>query len=283
MEIIGHKKQKEILSKLAKSQNVPHAILFSGPEKIGKKEIAIEFSKELLDGDINTDFFLLSPEDNIIKIEELRNLQEKLSLKPYNHKFKIGIIDDVHLMRKEVQNAFLKTLEEPRGNSILILITSFPSMLLGTILSRVQEIKFSLVPRDDIEKYLIKLGAKEEQAKEISLISSGQIGKAIEYFKNPEKLEIFNEAIKDISSLARVDYYQRFNYAKKIAELDNIDEIMDIWQRYFRREMILMANNKENDLIKIKELIKYIDKTRYLINSTNANKRLVLENLLLRI
>lgn len=282
MEIIGHKKQKEIMSCLAKSQNVPHAILFSGPEKIGKKEIAIEFSKELLEGDINTDFFLLEPEDNIIKIEELRILQEKLSLKPYNHKFKIGIIDNAHLMRKEVQNAFLKTLEEPRGNSILILITHFPSMLLGTILSRVQEIKFSLVSREDIEKYLIKLGAKKEQAKEISLISSGQIGKAIEYFKNPEKLEIFNEAIKDISSLARVDYYQRFNYAKKIAELDNIDEIIDIWQRYFRREMILMAS-KGNDLKEIKELIKYIDKTRYLINSTNANKKLVLENLLLRI
>ncbi|GMX58821.1 MAG: DNA polymerase III subunit delta' C-terminal domain-containing protein [Candidatus Microsyncoccus archaeolyticus] len=282
MEIIGHKKQKEILSRLTKSQNVPHAILFSGPEKIGKKEIAIEFSKELLGGNINTDFFLLEPEDNIIKIEELRNLQEKLSLKPYNHNFKIGIIDNVHLMRKEVQNAFLKTLEEPRGNSILILITHFPSMLLETILSRVQEIKFSLVSREDIEKYLIESGAKKEQAKEISLISSGQIGKAIEYFKNPEKLEIFNEAIKDISSLARVDYYQRFNYAKKISELDNVDEIIDIWQRYFRREMILMAN-KGNDLTKTKELIKYIDKTRYLINSTNANKKLVLENLLLRI
>ncbi|HNP79365.1 MAG TPA: hypothetical protein PKI00_00750 [Candidatus Pacearchaeota archaeon] len=282
MEIIGHEKQKEILSKLASSQNIPHAILFSGPDKIGKKEIAIEFSKNLLEGDINTDFIILSPEDNIIKIEELRSLQEKLSLKPYNHKFKIGIIDNAHLMKKDAQNAFLKTLEEPRGNSVLILITPFPSMLLGTILSRVQEVKFSLVGREEIEKYLIKLGAKKEKAKEISLISSGQIGKAIDYFNNPEKIEIFNEAIKKISSLSRVDYYQRFNYAKEISELENIDEIMDIWQRYFRREMIMMANKGES-LIKIKELIKYVDKTRYLINSTNANKRLVLENLLLRI
>jgi DNA polymerase III subunit delta' len=282
MDIIGHEKQKEILFKLGENGNIPHALLFSGGDKIGKKKMAIEFAKKLLGEDDSTDFFLLLPEDGIIKIEEVRNLQEKLSLKPYNHSFKIGIIDDAHLMRKDAQNAFLKTLEEPRGNSILILITPYPYMLLGTILSRVQEIKFSLVPKQSIEKHLIKLGAKPDKAKEISLISSGQIGKAIDYFNNPDKVEMFNQAIKDISGMERTNYFQRFNFAKKMSELENIDEIMDIWQRYFRREMILRVNNNE-DVYRAKELIKNIDKTRYLINSTNANKRLIIESLLLKI
>lgn len=282
MEIIGHEKQKEILFKLIENGNIPHALLFSGGDKIGKKGVAVEFAKKLLGEDNSTDFFMLSPEDGIIKIEEVRNLQEKLSLKPYNHEFKIGIIDDAHLMKKDAQNAFLKTLEEPRGNSILILITPYPYMLLGTILSRVQEIKFFLTPKEKIEKHLIKLGASKEKAKEISLISSGQIGKAIDYFNNPEKVEVFSQAIKDISGMGKTNYFQRFNFAKKMSELENIDEIMDIWQRYFRREMILKVNNKE-DLGKTKELIKSIDKTRYLINSTNANKRLIIESLLLKI
>ncbi|MDD3292901.1 MAG: hypothetical protein PHI45_00995 [Candidatus Pacebacteria bacterium] len=282
MNIIGHQKQREILLKLIENGNIPHALLFSGPEKIGKKEIAIDFSKKILGKDNDTDFFILSSKENIITIEEIRKLQEKLFLKPYNHEFKVVIIDNVHLMKKEAQNAFLKTLEEPKGSSILILITPYPSMLLKTIFSRVQELKFSLVSKEEIEKHLIKLGADKEKAKEISLISSGQIGKAIDYFNNPEKVEIFNQAIKDISIMPSMNYFQRFNYAKKMSELENIDEIMDIWQRYFRREMIVTINGGEN-LMKSKELIKNISKTRYLINSTNANKRLILENLLLKI
>jgi len=155
-------------------------------------------------------------------------------------------------------------------------------MLLGTIRSRLQELKFSLVSREDIEERLIELGASKSKAKEISLISSGQIGKAVDFFNNPEKMEIFNQAIKDIVFLSRADYHQRFNYAKKMCELENIDEIIDIWERFFRREMILEATKKDS-LKETTEKIKNIERSRYLINSTNTNKKLVLENLFLKI
>ncbi|MFA6374550.1 MAG: hypothetical protein WCX24_03290 [Candidatus Paceibacterota bacterium] len=288
MDIIGHEKQKAILQRIVEQGNIPHALLFSGPEKVGKKKIALEFAKmifkEASDIDLieNPDFFMVSSVGREIKIEQIRQLQEKLSLKPYSHSFKIGIIDNAHLMKKEVQSAFLKTLEEPRGNSVLILVTPYPHMLLGTIRSRLQELKFSLVPREDIEKHLVELGASESKAKEISLISSGQIGKAVDYFHSPEKMEIFNQALKDIAFLSRADYHQRFNYAKKMCELENIDEIIDIWERFFRREMILEAMKKDS-LKETTEIIKNIERSRFLINSTNANKKLVLKNLFLRI
>jgi len=287
--VIGHEKQKVILLKLAEQENIPHALLFSGPEKVGKKMMAMEFAKMLFSkaSDIglneNPDFFMLSSFGKEIKIEEIRQLQEKLSLKPYCHSFKVGIIDDAHLMKKEAQNAFLKTLEEPRGNPILILITPYPYMLLGTIRSRVQELKFSLVSRENIEKHLVKMGASSAKAKEISLISSGQIGKAVDFFNNPEKVELFNQAVKDIGFLSRADYHQRFNYAKKMCELENIDETMDIWERFFRRKMILEAMKEKESLGKTTEIIKNIERSRFLINSTNANKKLVLENLFLKI
>ncbi len=288
MDIIGHEKQKALLQRIVKRGNIPHALLFSGPEKTGKKKIALEFAKMIFkedsDADLieNPDFFMVSSSGREIKIEQIRELQEKLSLKPYSHYFKIGIIDDAHLMKREVQSAFLKTLEEPRGNSILILVTPYPYMLLGTIRSRLQELKFSLVSREDIEERLIELGASKSKAKEISLISSGQIGKAVDFFNNPEKMEIFNQAIKDIVFLSRADYHQRFNYAKKMCELENIDEIIDIWERFFRREMILEATKKDS-LKETTEKIKNIERSRYLINSTNTNKKLVLENLFLKI
>ena len=218
-----------------------------------------------------------------IKIEEIRQLQERLSFKPYCHQFKIGIIDDAHLMKKEAQNAFLKTLEEPKGDSILILITPFPFMLLDTIRSRLEEIKFSLVSREDIEEHLLSLGVSLKKAKEIAAISSGQIGKAVDFFNNPEKVEVFNQAVKDIEFLSRAEYYQRFNYAKEMSELENIDEIIDIWERVFRRKMIFEAMNNKNSLERTKEIIKNIERSRYLINSTNVSKKLVLENLFLKL
>ncbi len=283
--IVGHKKQKEILQKIVKKGNIPHALLFSGPDKVGKKTIAISFAQMIFNDELNgnPDFFLLSSLGQEIKIEEIRQLQERLSFKPYCHQFKIGIIDDAHLMKKEAQNAFLKTLEEPKGDSILILITPFPFMLLDTIRSRLEEIKFSLVSREDIEEHLLSLGVSLKKAKEIAAISSGQIGKAVDFFNNPEKVEVFNQAVKDIEFLSRAEYYQRFNYAKEMSELENIDEIIDIWERVFRRKMIFEAMNNKNSLERTKEIIKNIERSRYLINSTNVSKKLVLENLFLKL
>jgi DNA polymerase-3 subunit delta' len=301
---IGHKKQKEVLEKLAKGKNIPHALLFSGAEKIGKKEVAIDFVKSIfceknkgfcgecyscrtIDSSNFPDLSIIEPKDRNIEIEEVRDLQNRLSLKSYNNSLKVGIINDAHLMRKDAQNALLKTLEEPKGDTVLILITSYPQMLLGTIRSRLEEIKFSVVSRKEIEDHLIALGSNTEKAKEIALISSGQIGKAIEFFKDEDKLSFFNKAVKDIVSLAHSEMYKRFDFAKEFKEnQDEIVDVLDVWERFMRREILLKVyGNKgslENySLKKIKEIIDELEKTKYLIENTNVNKKLALENLLI--
>ncbi|MFA5730227.1 MAG: hypothetical protein WC938_03370 [Candidatus Paceibacterota bacterium] len=301
---IGHKKQREVLERLAKGKNIPHALLFSGVEKIGKKKVAVEFIKSIfcekekgfcgecyscksIDSSSFPDLSIIEAKDRNIEIEEVRDLQNRLSLKSYNNSLKIGIIDDAHLMRKDAQNALLKVLEEPKGDTLLILITSYPQMLLPTVRSRLEEIKFSIVSRREIEDYLISLGAKEEKAKEIALISSGQIGKAIEFFNNEDKLNFFNKAVKDIVSLARSEMYKRFDFAKEFKEnQDEIVNVLDVWERFMRREILLKVyGNKgslENySLKKIKEVIDELEKTKYLIENTNVNKKLALENLLI--
>lgn len=301
---IGHKKQKEVLERIAKGKNIPHAILFSGVEKIGKKRVALEFIKNIfcekeegfcgecyscrtIDSSNFPDLSIIEPKDRNIEIEEVRDLQDRLSLKSYNNSLKVGIIDDAHLMRKDTQNALLKTLEEPKGDTLLIVITSYPQMLLPTIRSRLEEIKFSVVSRKEIEDYLISLGADVEKAKEIALISSGQIGKAIEFFKDEDKLKLFNKAVKDIISLAHSEMYKRFDFAKEFKEnQDEIVSVLDIWERFLRREILLKVyGNKgslENySLKKVKEVMDELEKAKYLIENTNVNKKLALENLLI--
>jgi DNA polymerase-3 subunit delta' len=304
--IIGHEKQKKILEMFARKRNIPHAMLFSGPEKIGKKKIAMDFVKSLFceiekdfcgecyscrNIDLNTfpDLVFLSPVDGNIEIALIRELENKLSLKSYSGSLKVGIIDDVHLMRKDVQNALLKTLEEPKGDTLLILITPYPEMLLPTIRSRVEQIKFSVISKEEIEKHLVELGLSNEKSKEIAMISSGQIGKAIEFFEDNDKLKFFNEAVRDISSLINLPLFQRFAYSKKLNETpEDIVKVLDVWERFFRREMLLNVFNNKGvvkgyNLKKIKEIIDEVGKTKYLVEKTNTNKKLALENLLLQI
>lgn len=298
--IIGNKKKIDILRQIIKSNNIPHAMIFSGPEMIGKKKIAIEFIKNIFCEELcgecyfcksieyNPDINIISPVEGNIEIEEIRKAKERLSLKPYHNKIKALIIDDSHLMKSDAQNAFLKMLEEPKGDTLIIFITPFREMLLKTIRSRAQEIKFSLVGNEEIEKYLISLGASSKKAKEISLISSGQIGKAINFFEDKSKMDFFNKSIEDIIFLSQSNISQRFQYAEKLKD-DKIKiiEILDIWERFLRREILLKVFNYKSSvnysLQKTKELIDELEKIKYIIESSNINKRIAFESLLIKL
>jgi len=298
--IVGNKKKIDILRQIIKSNNIPHAMIFSGPEMIGKKKIAIEFIKNIFCEELcgecyfcksienNPDINIISPVEGNIEIEEIRKAKERLSLKPYHNKIKALIIDDSHLMKSDAQNALLKMLEEPKGDTLIIFITPFREMLLKTIRSRAQEIKFSLVGNEEIEKYLISLGASSKKAKEISLISSGQIGKAINFFEDKSKMDFFNKSIEDIIFLSRSSISQRFQYAEKLKD-DKIKiiEILDIWERFLRREILLKIFNYKSSvnysLQKTKELIDELEKIKYIIESSNINKRIAFESLLIKL
>lgn len=299
--IVGNKKKIEILRQIIRNDNVPHAMIFSGPEMIGKKKIAIEFIKNIfckeLCGecyfcksiDCNPDMNIISPVEGNIEIEEIRKAKERLSLKSYHNKIKALIIDDSHLMRKDAQNAFLKMLEEPKGDTLIIFITSFPEMILKTIKSRAQEVKFSLVGKEEIENHLVSLGSSLQKAQEISLISSGQIGKAINFFKDNDKMDFFNKSIEDIISLSTSSMSKRFQYAEKLKDDKmKIIEILDIWERFLRREILLKVFNYKSSmnnysLAKTKEVIDELERIKYIIESSNVNKRIAFESLLIKL
>ncbi|MCK9578336.1 hypothetical protein M0R01_02475 [bacterium] len=309
MESIGHKKEKELLGRLIKSDRIPHAILFSGPQKIGKKKVAIEFVKSIfcnnrekgwgfcsecyscrnIDSNSIPDFNLITTEEDSkeIKIEQIKNLQDKFSLTSFSGGYKAGIIDNAHLMNIHAQNSFLKTLEEPKGKTIIILVTDRPDSLLPTIFSRVQNIKFSILPKDEIEKHLKVLGASEKESKEISAISSGQIGKAIDYYAIPEKKEWFDQIMLDINILKTANLGKRFQYSKEKSEnYEELIEILEAWERYFRKELILRIikpDNKEYSAQRLKSIIKKIEKSKYLIENTNSSKKLVLDELMMEL
>ena len=287
--IIGHQKQLNYLKRMAESGKIPHALLFSGQKKLGKKTIALEFISRLFEEpDISKilghpDFILIEPQQKQIQIDQIRELAFRLSLKPIKAPLKATIIDESHSMTPEAQNCFLKTLEEPKGNTLLILITQLPHFLLPTIVSRCQSIKFYPVKNDEIERYLKNQeGLSDREVEEILKISQGRPGRAVELASSKEKFEFYKKRMKELDEILNSNLATRFRYAKEISGQENLREILEIWLNYFRNVFIKNCLISEVKQFKrLKNILQQIQRTIYLISTTNVNPRLALEILML--
>lgn len=304
--VLGHQKQRHFLKKSVGRGEISHAYLFSGPAKLGKKQVGLEFlswlacqspefskrpcqscpSCQAFENKLHPDFFWIE-EEKAIPISKIRELIFKLSLKPSLAGWKMGLLDKAHLMTPEAQNCLLKTLEEPQGATCLVLVTERPFLLLPTILSRVQEIKFFAVPEERIFKLLLKeTGLLPERAKQIARLSFGRPLLAQEFALRPEKFGEQKQRAKDILDLLTGDLVFRFQYAKSLASSPDLEETFELWLNYLRQ--VLMAKLKTNrfkefSLVGLRRALEAIEETRFLLLNYNVNVRLALENLFLRL
>ena len=244
-----NKKQWELLKKSAELKKLPHAFLFYGQKNSGKEKFAVDFAKLIIGKIAPPDFVSLDSQKGEIHIGQIRDLIKKLSFKPYLADFKIAVINKAHSMTLEAQNCFLKFLEEPKDKTLLILITEYPLSLLPTILSRVQKIRFYPENRAEIE-----------DPKELILV-------------------------------VRSGLSDRFQYVKDLSG-ENLEEILDNWLFYFRKIFLGRFVQKKfiapdpfgkYSLSDLKEIMKQIQSTKFLLSTTNVNSRLALELLLMRI
>lgn len=267
-EILGHKKQINFLEKIITSKNLPHAFLFSGQEKIGKKKIAFALAQKILKTKnlfSHPDFIFLEPEKEIISIEMIKELNRKIGLTPFSGEFKIAILDSAEKMTKEAQNCFLKTLEEPRGKTLIILISSFPELLLPTILSRCQVIKFFPLSKKEMEEILIQKGIEKGKREKIIKITQGRVGKMIEILEDKKKFEGLDKIEKEIEIFLQKSISERLSY------LENIDP------EYFLENLILFFREK---IFSEKEAVlklKLIQKAQILGYLLKVEKKKILE------
>lgn len=299
--VIGHKQQKLVLLKMISSGNIPHAFLFSGITSLGKKKLAIEFLKNLncssakspcghckncldIEKGLHPDVHLIESLDQEISISEIRLLQKKLSLTSHSAPLKGAVIDNAHLMNKIAQDALLKTLEEPTGRSVIILVSHLPEMISSTILSRVVKISFFRVNNNDIKK---ELNNESEKIDELIKISDGRPGRIIELLTNPQKIKIEEKIIKEFKEkvLLSNNFITKFEYAKKISlnEKENLIKIIEIWMKYLREILTDKFSKESNSLIKTKNKINYIQQAYYFLTETNTNSKIILEELFLKI
>jgi DNA polymerase-3 subunit delta' len=290
MRIIGHQRQIEFLKRSVEQKLISHAYLFYGPKKVGKRTVALKFLENLnlensKEFKIDPNLIIIEPEKDIISIERIRGLKKKLSLSPIKNGWKSAIIDDAHLLTPDAQSSLLKLLEEPKGRTVIILISPDPNLLLPTIVSRCQLVRFWLVPQKEIESHLKERKIGKERIKELLAFSPGRPGLVLEYLKD-EKKDIFQRKIKKlISQMPGLPLGLRFQWAGKLAkDKRTLKQILEIWLNYFRERMLEnIAKKKSRSLKETREILDLIQKIYFLVSTTNINPRLALEILLMKI
>lgn len=292
-ELVGQDNIKEILVNSIKTGRIAHAYIFTGPRGTGKTSTAKIFAKTLncLDNqnglscnecescvnyNESADIIEIDAASNN-GVEEIRTLRDSVKIAPYNSKYKVYIIDEVHMLSNSAWNAFLKTLEEPPGHVIFVLATTEINKIPETVMSRCQRFDFSKIPSNIMKDHLSNICQKEnvdinsDALDEIIKLSNGCLRDALSYldkiskFGNKITIELVQNNFGSLSKSGLENLYMdiiegnKLNINNKINEYSNmgltplnfINEFVD-----FLLDKLLNSNTRNTDeLLKLKDLI----------------------------
>ena len=168
-DIVSQEHVSSTLLNAVQQNRLSHAYMFCGPRGVGKTTMARVLARVINGIDDRVDGEALNQTLNIIeidaasnnKVEDVHHLRESVRIPPQNGRYKIFIVDEVHMLSKAAFNALLKTLEEPPEHAIFIFATTEPHKVLPTILSRVQRFDFKRISVDEIVHRLEKITSDE--------------------------------------------------------------------------------------------------------------------------
>ena len=279
-EVQGQEHIVRTLLNIINSQKISHAYLFCGPHGTGKTSVAKIFANTINCShsndiykpcqdcinniDRNLDIIEIDAASNN-GIDDVRDLREKIKHLPTQSKYKIYIIDEVHMLSKGAFNALLKTLEEPPKHVIFILATTDPQKIPLTILSRVQRFNFKRIDKKTIIKHLMNVFKEEKIEYEdnvLDLIASLGAGSLRDTLSIADQVSIFagNEKIKlsDVEKLFGITNIDNIINIINLATSHNIKDLIQLTTKLVENGMdierftIQMINVLKDYLILIK-------------------------------
>ena len=239
-DMIGQDAIVKTLSNAIKNDNVPQALLFCGPRGVGKTSCARILAKTIneLEEDFEFNIFELDAASNN-SIEDIRNITDQIRIPPQIGKYKVYIIDEVHMLSNQAFNAFLKSLEEPPEHVVFILATTEKNKILPTILSRCQIYDFKKVDNESIKKLLLRI-CKEKNIKyedgALSIISErsdGSIRDSLSLFDRLVSFTDSNLTIDEVTfNLNVLDFETYFSLTRLIYKKD-IPGILNLYNNIY--------------------------------------------------
>jgi len=275
-DIKGHDLQIGMLKSDLQAQSLAGAYLFSGQEGLGKYLAAITFAKAInclnsegdacgvcvscrkIDKGEHPDVHFLEPQEgsDALKVEDVRQLQRKVSLRPYEAKKNIVLIREAHCLTAEAANALLKTLEEPPEHAVFILTSSKQALLFKTVISRCRIIRFAPLARQALEEIMENdFGIEQPRAHFLGYFSEGRIGYALALRESDllrEKNRIIDEfALSPAGS------------AETVKEKEDLRVVLNVLATWFRDIYMVKTGLPHSELINLDrrdELLGFINR-----------------------
>lgn len=250
-ELVGQDSIREILVNSIKTGRIAHAYIFTGPRGTGKTSTAKIFAKTLncispVDGvscnncetcvnyTESADIIEIDAASNN-GVEEIRTLRDSVKIAPYSSKYKVYIIDEVHMLSNSAWNAFLKTLEEPPSHVIFILATTEINKIPETVMSRCQRFDFSKIPSNKMKNHLLNIcklenvNIEDDALDEIIKLSNGCLRDALSYLDKVSKFgdKITISLVQDNFGSISVSTLDNLYNSIKDNNRENISSIID--------------------------------------------------------
>ena len=268
-QIVGHEWAVRQLQIAVEHDDVPHALLITGPDNVGKMTLARLVAGALLcKGQIDErpcgaclacrklasgnhpDFLPVEPEEEggALKIDQIRAVERFLALTPNESPRKIALIGAFERATVSAANALLKTLEEPPAHAHLILLAQDADVLLPTIVSRSQQIVLRpLAPTVVAQALREQWNVPPDQAAHLARISGGRMGWAIRAATDAAYHQRMEDALTLLLDLLRQDVPARFNTAQTLTREANVsvDETLEYWMTGWRDVLLIQTGNTE--------------------------------------
>jgi DNA polymerase III subunit delta' len=279
LALIGNARALAAIQRALASGSPPHAWLFAGPGGVGKATLARWLAQVLncaqmgvrpdetgapepcgecpqctriargIHADVVT-VSILPPEDGVqhkdISVDQVREIEQAVSLAPFEGRTRVAIIDPADAMSTGAQNAFLKTLEEPPPNAAFVLIATQPDDLLPTVRSRCRKIDFALVAAGEIEAALLDRGTDADQARLLSRLAEGRPERALALAADPKRFEKRREMLEEASALAAMPMADLMDLTERLARQfrerrDSVFDRVSAWLSWWRDVLLVQS------------------------------------------
>ncbi len=329
-QVVGQDRTLLLLQRSLEKGAIAHAYLFTGPPHVGKMTLALNLAQALNCeaseppcGDCSScqrigsakhadvQIIGLTSAGNTgeaktrteISINQIRQVQHQANLPPFEGKCKVFIIDGAEHLSIEAANCLLKTLEEPVGRVVFILLTANDSLLPATVISRCQRLELLPIATGEVETALSGCwGIEPQKAKLLARLCHGCFGWALSAALDDSLLEQRSERLDRLLDIIIGDYEERFTYAAELADQFSrrrglVWEILDLWLDFWRDLLLVKVGfgeaitnvdleakladlARDFSLVEIRAVISSLQAAGDELQQ-NANPRLVLEVLML--